>query len=249
MIIDLLEVSMPFFYGFDWTYLVLVLPCALIALWASANVKSTFRRYSNQFSSRYITGAMAARRVLDANGLHSVLVEHVSGDLTDHYDPKINVIRLSDSVYNSTSTAAIGVACHEAGHALQYAENYAPIKLRSAIIPITNIGSKLAMPLILLGLLLSFAESYSYFFVYLGIACFGLSLVFQLITLPVEFNASRRAMRAIQDTGLLTEDEQTGARKTLNAAALTYLAATAVSLAQLLRLILAFGGRGRRRRN
>ena len=236
-----------FYYGFDMTYLVLVLPCVIFSLWASAKVNSTFKKYSNQLSRRRITGAEAARRVLKANDVHDVRIERVSGNLTDHYDPRTNVIRLSDSVYSSTSTAAIGVACHEAGHAVQYAANYAPIKLRAAIIPITNIGSKLAMPLILLGLLLTFMEDFSYFFVYLGIACFGLSLVFQLITLPVEFNASRRAMAAIQDSELLTSEEQRGARKTLTAAAMTYVAATAVALAQLLRLILIFGGRGRRR--
>ena len=155
------------------------------------------------------------------------------------------MIRLSDSVYDSASTAAIGVACHEAGHAVQYAHNYSPIKLRAAIIPITNFGSKLAMPLILLGLLLSFMGNASYTFVYLGIACFGLSLVFQLVTLPVEFNASRRAMQAIEQGNILTEEEQRGARKTLTAAAMTYVAATAVALAQLLRLLAIFGGRRR----
>ena len=156
------------------------------------------------------------------------------------------MIRLSDSVYDSTSTVAIGVACHEAGHAVQYATNYGPIKLRAAIIPITNFGSKLAMPLILLGLVLSSLRSTSYTLVYLGIACFGLSLVFQLVTLPVEFNASNRAMTAITQESLLTQDEQNGARKTLNAAAMTYVAATAVSLAQLVRLLALFGGRRRR---
>ncbi len=234
---------MPYFYGFDSTYLLLVLPCVLLSLWASFNVKSTFRRYSSQHSSRRITGAAAASKVLQANGVYGVRIEQVSGELTDHYDPKANVIRLSDEVYHSTSTAAIGVACHEAGHAVQYAQNYAPIKLRAAIIPITNIGSRLAMPLILLGLILSFLENFSFFFVYLGIACFGLSLVFQLVTLPVEFNASRRAMRAIEQSDLLTTDEQAGARKTLRAAALTYVAATALALAQLLRLISIFGKR------
>ena len=196
-------------------------------------------------SIRRITGAQAAQRVLSANGVSGVKIERVSGNLTDHYDPKSNIIRLSDKVYDATSVAAIGVACHEAGHAVQYAQHYAPIKLRAAIIPITNIGSKLAMPLILLGLLFSFGETVSYGFVYAGIACFGLSLVFQLITLPVEFNASRRAMQAIQYGELLTEDEQKGARKTLTAAAMTYVAATAVALAQLIRLLAIFGGRRR----
>lgn len=231
---------------FDWTYFVFVLPFVLISLWASSNVKSTFNRYSKQFSSRRITGAQAAQRVLSANGVTGVRIERVGGNLTDHYDPRTNVIRLSDGVYDSTSTAAIGVACHEAGHAVQYAHNYAPIKLRAAVIPATNLGSKLAMPLILLGVLLSAFMEASYSLVYLGIACFGLSLVFQLITLPVEFNASRRAMQAIEGVNILTSEEQRGARKTLTAAALTYVAATAVALAQLLRLILIFGGRRRR---
>ena len=231
---------------FDWTYVVLVLPCILLSLWASSSVNSTFRKYSQQHSRRGITGAQAAERVLRSNGVSGVRIEHVSGNLTDHYDPKTNVIRLSDSVYGSTSTAAIGVACHEAGHAVQYAQSYAPIKLRAAIIPITNLGSKLAMPLILIGILLAAFESLSFGFVYLGIACFGLSLVFQLITLPVEFNASRRAMEAIESGELLTIEEQRGAKKTLTAAAMTYVAATAVSLAQLLRLVMIFGGRRRR---
>ena len=235
-----------YYYGFDWTYLVLVLPCLILSLWASSSVKSTFNRYSTQYSSRRITGADAAQRVLRNNGVHNVRIERVTGNLTDHFDPKTNVIRLSDGVYDSTSTAAIGVACHEAGHAVQYATNYAPIKLRAAIIPITNFGSKLAMPLILLGVLLTFLGNFSYTLVYLGIACFGLSLVFQLVTLPVEFNASRRAVRAISEAGILTPQELTGAKKTLKAAAMTYVAATAVALAQLLRLIVLFGGRRRR---
>lgn len=233
---------MPFYYGFDWTYVTLVLPCVILSLWASSNVNSTFRKYSKQFSRRGLTGADAAMRVLRANGVSGVRIEHISGNLTDHFDPKTNVIRLSDGVYNNTSTAAIGVACHEAGHAVQYAVGYAPIKLRAAIIPITNFGSKLAMPLILLGLLFTaFGDT----LIYLGIACFGLSLVFQLVTLPVEFNASRRALQAIEEGGILTEEEQRGAKKTLTAAALTYVAATAVALAQLLRLITLFGGRRR----
>ena len=237
---------MPYYYyHFDWTYVVLVLPCLLLSLWASANVNSTFKKYSHQYSQRRLTGAEAAQRVLRANGVSCVRIERVNGNLTDHYDPRTNIIRLSDGVYSSTSTAAIGVACHEAGHAVQYATAYAPIKLRAAIIPITNFGSKLAMPLILLGLLFSMFSTYSDLLIYLGIACFGLSLVFQLVTLPVEFNASRRAMAAISEGGLLTQEEQAGARKTLTAAALTYVAATAVSLAQLLRLVALFGNRRR----
>ncbi len=235
-----------YYYGFDWTYLVLVLPCILLSLWASSNVNSTFKKYSRQYSQRRLTGAEAAQRVLSANGVHGVRIERVSGNLTDHYDPRTNVIRLSDSVYSDTSTAAIGVACHEAGHAVQYAESYGPIKLRAAIIPLTNFGSRIAMPLILAGILFSAMGSFSDTLVYLGIAAFGLSLVFQLITLPVEFNASRRAMSAIESANLLTAEEQRGAKKTLQAAALTYVAATAVALAQLLRLIAIFGRRGRR---
>ena len=235
-----------YYYGFDWTYLVLILPCLILSLWASSSVNHTFKRYSTQYSQRRITGADAALRVLHSNGVYNVRIERISGNLTDHFDPKTNVIRLSDGVYDSTSTAAIGVACHEAGHAVQYAQSYAPIKLRAAIIPLTNFGSKLAMPLILIGILLSYLGNFSYTLVYLGIACFGLSLVFQLVTLPVEFNASRRAIRAIDDGDILTQQELVGARRTLRAAAMTYVAATAVALAQLLRLIILFG---RRRKN
>ena len=235
-----------YYYGFDWTYLVLILPCLILSLWASSSVNRTFKRYSTQYSQRRITGADAALRVLHSNGVYNIRIERISGNLTDHFDPKTNVIRLSDGVYDSTSTAAIGVACHEAGHAVQYAQSYAPIKLRAAIIPLTNFGSKLAMPLILIGILLSYLGNFSYTLVYLGIACFGLSLVFQLVTLPVEFNASRRAIRAIDDGDILTQQELVGARRTLRAAAMTYVAATAVALAQLLRLIILFG---RRRKN
>ena len=234
-----------YYYGFDWTYLAFVLPCLILSLWASWRVNSTFKRYSSQLSANHISGSDAAKRVLAQNGVHNVKVERVPGNLTDHYDPKANIIRLSDSVYDSTSTAAIGVACHEAGHAVQYASGYAPIKLRAAIIPITNFGSRLAMPLILLGILLSSLGAFSYTVVYLGIGCFALSLIFQIITLPVEFNASRRAINAIKSGGILTPEEQKGAQKTLSAAAMTYVAATAVALAQLLRLLSLFG----RRRN
>ena len=241
---------MPYyFYGFDWTYVYLVLPCVLLSLWASANVNSTFKKYSKQYSQRRLTGAEAAQRVLSANGVHGVRIEKVSGNLTDHYDPRTNVIRLSDNVFGNTSTAAIGVACHEAGHAVQYAEGYFPIKVRAAIIPVTNFGSKLAMPLILLGILFSAFSYMGDTLVYLGIACFGLSLVFQLVTLPVEFNASRRAIQSIEQGNMLTEEEQKGARKTLRAAALTYVAATATALAQLLRLLVIVGGNNRRRRD
>ena len=237
---------MPYYYyGYNSTGLLPVLICALFALWASHNVNSTFKKYAKQFSRRNLTGAQAAQRVLSANGVHGVRIERVYGDLTDHFDPQTNVISLSDSVYDSTSTAAIGVACHEAGHAVQYAVGYAPIKLRAAIIPVTNFGTKIAWPLMLIGMLLSGMSYAFYNLVYVGIACFSLSLVFQLITLPVEFNASRRAMQAIEEGGILYEDELVGARKTLTAAAMTYVAAVATSLVQLLRLIAIYGRRRR----
>lgn len=235
----------PYYYG-NSSGLLLVLVCAVFALWASANVSSTFKKYAAQRSVRGITGAQAAQRVLSANGVTGVRIERVGGNLTDHFDPKTNVIRLSDSVYSSTSTAAIGVACHEAGHAVQYAVGYGPIKLRAAIIPATNFGTKIAWPLMLAGLLLSSMSYAFYNLVYVGIACFSLSLVFQLVTLPVEFNASRRALVAIEEGNILTDEELVGARKTLRAAAMTYVAAVATSLAQLLRLLAIYGNRRRR---
>ncbi|MBR5294051.1 MAG: zinc metallopeptidase [Oscillospiraceae bacterium] len=236
---------MPYYY-YNSTGLLPVLICALFALWASHNVNSTFKKYAKQFSSRGITGAQAAQRVLSANGVYGVKIVKVAGNLTDHFDPQQNVIRLSDGVYDSTSTAAIGVACHEAGHAVQYAVGYAPIKLRAAIIPVTNFGTKIAWPLMLLGIVLSGLSYVFYNLVYVGIACFGLSLVFQLITLPVEFNASRRAMTAIREGNILTDEELVGARKTLTAAAMTYVAAVATTLVQLLRLIAIYGNKRKR---
>ena len=229
----------------DYLYLILVLPAVIFSLWASIRVNTTFKKYSKIRSMRGITGAEAARRVLDANGLQHIRIEQIPGNLTDHYDPRSDVIRLSESVYGNTSVAAVGVACHEAGHAVQHAENYAPVKIRAAIIPVTNIGSRLAIPLIILGILLNSLASAPEFLViaYIGVACYGLCTLFQLVTLPVEFNASRRALQSIEQGGLLTEEEQRGARKTLSAAALTYVAATAVALSQLLRLLILFGGR------
>ncbi len=218
------------FYGIDSTYLLLVLPAIILAFWAQANVQSTFKKYS-KVSVHGMSGYDSARAILDANGLNNVRIERVSGSLTDHYDPKANVIRLSDSVYSATNAAAVGVAAHEAGHAVQHAVGYTPIKIRSAIIPITNIGSNLAMPLLLLGILFSYPT-----LAYVGVAAFGLSTIFQLVTLPVEFNASSRAMDALKSGGKLTVEETTAASKVLRAAALTYVAALAVSLANLLRL-------------
>ncbi len=231
---------MPYFYGFDTYYLILVLPAIIFAMWAQAKVGSTFKKYSMVVSQRGMTGAQAAQAVLAANGVYNVRIERVAGNLTDHYDPRTNVIRLSDSVHSSNSVAAMGVAAHEAGHAVQYAKGYAPIKIRQAIIPVTQIGSSLALPMIIMGVLFS-----NYMFINLGIIFFAAATVFQLITLPVEFNASSRAIKALAEGGLLYEDELSGAKKTLTAAALTYVAALAVSLAQLLRLIFIFGGRDR----
>ena len=230
---------------FNVTYLYIVLPAVLLALMASARVKSTFKKYSRQLSASNISGAQAAQRVLYANGLTNTRIERIAGSLSDHYDPKENVIRLSQPVYDSTSTAAIGVACHEAGHALQYAQNYAPIKLRAAIIPATNLGSKLAIPLVILGIIMSYYAESFITIAYIGIVFFTVCVVFQLVTLPVEFNASHRALLAIEGQGILSESELKGSRKVLSAAAMTYVAALAVSLAQLLRLLMLVGG-GRR---
>lgn len=228
---------------FDMTYVYIVLPAVIFALIASGRVKSTFNKYSKQYSASRITGAQAAQRVLNLNGLTNTRIERIAGNLTDHYDPKENVIRLSSPVFDSTSTAAIGVACHEAGHALQYAQGYGPIKLRAAIIPATNIGSKLAMPLVIIGLLMSYYGEIYLSVAYLGIVFFTACVFFQLVTLPVEFNASHRALASIEGQGMLSESELEGSRKVLRAAAMTYVAALAVSLAQLLRLLVLVNGR------
>ena len=233
----------------DYLYLILVLPAVIFSLWASIRVNTTFKKYSKIRSMRGITGAEAARRVLDANGLQHIRIELIPGNLTDHYDPRSDVIRLSESVYGNTSVAAVGVACHEAGHAVQHAENYAPVKIRAAIIPVTNIGSRLAIPLIILGILLNSLASAPEFLViaYIGVACYGLCTLFQLVTLPTEFDASRRALRCIESYGILGSEEIGGARRVLTAAAMTYVAALAVSLMQLLRLFLMVSGNSRRR--
>ncbi len=231
---------MPFFYYYDWTYWAVLLPAILIALFAQIKVSSTFNRYSKVSSSRGYTGAQTAEAVLKAHGVAGVRIERVSGHLSDHYDPRNNVIRLSDGVYGSTSVAAMGVAAHEAGHAVQYAEGYGPIKLRSAIIPVCNVGSQLSFVLIIIGLLL-----YSQALLGIGILLFSLAVVAQLVTLPVEFNASRRAIETLERGYLLEGDELRGAKKVLGAAAMTYVAALLVSLAHLLRYLIAFGGRRR----
>ena len=220
------------YYGIDMSYIVLVMPAILFSLWAQTKVNSTFSKYQRVRCYSGYTGAQIARRILDENGLSNVRVERVSGSLTDHYDPRTHVVRLSDSVYASDSVAAIGVAAHETGHAVQHATGYGPLGLRNAIIPLTNFGSKLSMPLILLGLILN-----SYTLAMTGIIAFSMVALFQLITLPVEFNASRRAMRTLSN-GMLSDRELGGARQVLTAAALTYVAALLVSAMQLLRLLL-----------
>ena len=230
-------------FYFDWTYMILVMPCIIFSLWASAKVKSAFNKYSRVANSRGITGAQAAQIMLQAHGITDVRLEPTNKSLSDFYDPTKKLVKLSG--YNDTSVAAVCVACHEIGHAIQHAENYFPVKLRAAIVPITSFGSTLSIPMILLGIIMSYSSYYWYNLVYIGIAMFGLCVIFQLVTLPVEFNASRRAMQGIEELGLLTDVEQVGASRVLKAAALTYVASLAVSLAQLLRLVLIFGG-GRR---
>ena len=225
-----------YYYGFDTTYLVLVVPALLIALIAQIQVKSAFSRYARVRCTSGLTGAQAAQRILQANGITDVRIEHISGKLTDHFDPQAKVIRLSDEVYGVASIAAVGVAAH----AVQYATDYAPIRIRAAIIPATRIGSNLSWPLLIAGLIFNWSV-----LVWAGILLFGLVTVFQLATLPVEFNASRRALAAIESRNLLTDDELRGARSVLRAAAMTYVAALLVSFAQLLRLIILYGNRRR----
>jgi len=232
---------MPFFY-IDSYYLLLVLPALIFSLIAQYKVNSTFKKYSTVRNARGMTGAEAARRVLQSGGAVGVTVKGVAGQLTDHYNPKDNSISLSEPVLDQSSVAAVGVAAHEAGHALQYAENYFPIRIRTLIIPLTNFGSTLAIPLVLFGILLSLP-----FLSTLGLFFFFFAVLFQLITLPVEFNASRRAMQALENTGVLSNEELKGAKKVLTAAALTYVAALAVSLANFLRLLMIVKGNDRRR--
>ena len=220
-----------FYYGFDSLYLYLVVPAIIIALWSQIKVKTTFSKYSAYRTD--ISGADAARKVLEASGVYGVKIERVSGNLTDHYDPKTNVIRLSDSVYSSYNVSAVGVAAHEAGHAVQYANGYMPIKLRSVILPVCNLGSQLSMPLLIIGLIFNL-----YFLVKLGVIFFCGALIFQLATLPVEFNASKRAISTIRENNILiVENDVKYARRVLSAAAMTYVAAILVSLTQLIRLI------------
>ncbi|WP_167956918.1 zinc metallopeptidase [Anaerosporobacter faecicola] len=237
---------MALFYGygyryFDPTYL-LVLIGVVLSLLASAKVKSTFAKYSNVRSMSGYTGAQAAQRILQNAGIYDVTVQHISGNLTDHYDPRSKVLRLSDSVYGSTSVAAIGVAAHECGHAIQHNKGYAPLKFRTTLVPVANFGATLSWPLIIIGIFLGGAQP----LITLGILLFSAAVLFQLVTLPVEFNASNRAVKILAGSGILAENEVEKTRKVLSAAALTYVAAAAASILQLLRLIILFGGRRNR---
>jgi len=232
---------LPFFY-FDYWYLVLVLPALLISVWAQIKVKSTFSKYSGRMVACGMTGADASRYIQQVNGIRTGL-ESVSGSLSDHFDPRSNTIRLSSSVYGRATVAAVGVAAHETGHALQHEQGYAPVKLRTALVPVTNFSAGLSPILLLLGFVMSVE-----LLIYGGIVLFSVATLFQLVTLPVEFNASRRAVAALEQSGQFTEDELKGVKKVLTAAALTYVAALFVSLMTLVRYILIAGGnRGRRR--
>lgn len=232
-------------YGFGFFYdptYFLVLIGVILSIWASSRVKSTFNKYARVGSMSGYTGAQAAERILHSSGINDVRIEHISGDLTDHYDPRSKVLRLSDSVYGQSSVAAIGVAAHECGHAIQHARGYAPLQIRSAIVPIANIGANISWPMIILGIFLGAAGGV---FIQIGIILFSASVLFQLVTLPVEFNASSRAVNILSESGILYESEVSQTRKVLSAAALTYVAAAAGSILQLLRLLLLFGGRDR----
>lgn len=231
---------MPYYYYFDPTY-ILVIIGAVICLIASARVKSTFKKFSKVRSMSGMTGAQAAERILHAAGIYDVTVRHISGDLTDHYDPRNKTLSLSDSVYGSASVAAVGVAAHECGHAIQHQQSYAPLTIRSAIVPAANFGSFISWPLIVIGFFIT--SSTGSLLINIGILCFSLTVLFQIVTLPVEFNASNRAVRILGETGILGEEELRGTRKVLGAAALTYVAGAASAILQLVRLLILSGGR------
>lgn len=234
---------MPYYYyGFDPTY-VLVLIGAVICLIASARVKSTFNKYSQYRSMSGMTGAQAAERILNSAGIYDVTVCHISGSLTDHYNPSKKTLNLSDSVYGSNSVAAIGVAAHECGHAIQHARGYAPLQFRSALVPVANFGSMIAWPLIVLGLFIN--SQSSALLINIGILAFSLAVLFQLVTLPVEYNASGRAVRILAETGMMQGEEIVATKKVLNAAALTYVASAAAAILQLVRILILTGGRRR----
>ncbi|MGN0297962.1 MAG: zinc metallopeptidase [Lachnospiraceae bacterium] len=227
-------------YYFDWTYLLVIIG-AVLSMAASWKVQSTFKKYSGYRSASGMTGAMAAERILHGAGIYDVSVQHISGNLTDHYDPSSKVLRLSDSVYGSTSVAAVGVAAHECGHAIQHSQQYAPLTIRGSLVPVANFGSAISWPLILVGVILGWNEV----LIQIGILLFSAAVLFQLVTLPVEINASKRALRELEQDGILGSQELSMTRKVLGAAALTYVAAAAASILQLLRLIMLFGGRRR----
>lgn len=227
-------------FYYDPTY-ILVLIGAVMSMWASSKVNSTYNKYSKVRSQSGLTGAQAAQRILNGAGIYDVRIEHVSGNLTDHYDPRAKVLRLSDSVYNSVSVAAIGVAAHECGHAIQDDTSYAPLRFRNAFVPVANFGTKAAMPILLIGLLFTASD----LLIKIGLLCFACGTIFQLITLPVEFNASARAVDILGNTHMLSGEELQHTKKVLSAAALTYVAAAAASILSLLRLMLLFGGRRR----
>ena len=235
---------MPYgYYGyyFDPTYILIII-AAIISLIAQWRVNSAFSKYSREASMSGMTGAQAARMILQSNGINDVSVQRISGKLTDHYNPSTKVLNLSESVYGSTSVAAIGVAAHECGHAIQHARGYFPLSLRTALVPVANIGSQLSWVFIIVGAILSFNQT----LITIGIIMFSAAVLFQLVTLPVEFNASARALEQLESNGILYRDEVSQTRKVLSAAALTYVAAAATAILQLLRLIILFGGRGRR---
>lgn len=226
---------------YNWSYLLFMLPCIILTIVVQASMKSTFNKYGSIRNSRGLTGAQAAERLLSRYGVTGVRIERIQGNYTDHFDPRTNVIRLSDAVYGSDSIAAVGVACHEAGHAVQHAEGYFPNKVRSAILPVANIGSKLSWIFIVLGLIASVMQP----LLYIGIALFSASVLFTVATLPVEFNASSRALKIIKETDMLSAEEYMGASKTLRAAAMTYVAAAATAVMQLLRLLAIASSRNR----
>ncbi len=240
-----------FYYYYDWTILILI-PPLILSLYAQFKVNSTYKKFSQIKNARGFTAREVARRILDANGLYDIQIEHIKGNLTDHFDPSSNTIRLSDSVDNSTSVAAIGVAAHECGHAVQHAVGYTPIKIRTAMVPITNFSSKLSILFIIVGLILSNmyratnGNNFGFTLAVIGICLFAVATVFQLVTLPVEFNASSRALKTLETDNILYDDEVPMARKVLTAAALTYVAALISSIASLFRLVLiVFGGNRR----
>lgn len=225
-------------YWWDPTYFLVLIGAAICAI-ASARVNSTYSKYSRYQSSAGMTGAQAAQRLLSYVGIRDVKIEHISGNLTDHYDPSAKVLRLSDAVYGQTSVAAIGVAAHECGHAIQHAKGYVPLQIRTAIVPVVNLGSTLSWPIIILGVILGWNQT----LIQVGILLFTAVVLFQLVTLPVEINASSRALTLLEESGILYHDEMKMSRKVLSAAAMTYVAAAASSILQLLRLVLLFGRR------